>query len=172
VLAWLGICFAGLASVLGIVQNLLFAGLSRGWYGYAELRSSTVAPDTTGSAPGYSLLHARILFALFLVMPLLGLIASVGLLQRRNWARLVFMALLTLGIGYDLMSLAALMKAHPALPILTNMPAGFAPDFATIFRIARIVGTLLTLASGTLFAWLLYRLQSHPVRAEFAPAPG
>lgn len=104
-------------------------------------------------------------FGLFFVVSAMSLVASIGLLKRREWGRRLFIALLVLGILWNVATFfgqQALMSAMPAVP----QDAGAPPieDFLGVFRI--VSGTMV-IALTVLLGWLAKRLMSRGIVAEF-----
>lgn len=100
------------------------------------------------------------------------LLASVGLLRRRNWARILFVGLLTLGIAA---MVASLFLRDAMIPDLTAVMARDSTlhqargDLAAAFRAMRTVFAGLALGIAGAFGWLIARFVSPGVRAEFVP---
>lgn len=130
VLAWLLIVGAGLATPLGAVFALL--GLGKGGL-YATLW----------------------VLAASLVFPCL-LAAGIGLLKRRNWARLVVVSALGLLAAVELTGLAGVVSTARSL-------GGGVPGGGAIL----VSYGIWTLAFLALASWLVFRLTTEPVRGEF-----
>jgi len=93
------------------------------------------------------------------------LVASIGLLRRLNWGRLLFIALLVLSIVWQVAGLAlqqAIFSMLPAVP-----PEAGAPPVEQFLHVMRVAGVVLTLAFAVLFGWIIKRLVSPAVVAEF-----
>lgn len=81
--------------------------------------------------------------------------ASIGLLRRKNWARLVFIGLMALGILWNVVG--------PEDP-------DFVQNFSRMFMIMRIATAVLIIGLTVLFGWIIRKLSSPAVRAEFSKA--
>ena len=167
-LAWTFIVLAGLTTLIAVVQNLMigmmfpapeqFEGAMRQSHG-----SQAVPPFVI-----FMFRHFRLLFASFLAVSALMLVASVGLLKRRNWARLVFIGLLVLGVVWNV---AGAFLPYFVLPSFPQPPATAPPELQANFKVMTniVMGitVVVALVFAGLFAWLARRLMSAEVRREF-----
>ena len=109
-------------------------------------------------AAAFAIRHLRQLIEAFLLLWLIALVASIGLLKRRNWARLVFIGLMALGIIWNL--------ASPILQLIVLR--GIPGQFELMRSIIQIISVIYALAFCLLFGWIIVRLMSAKVRSEFA----
>jgi hypothetical protein len=166
VLAWLSIVIAGAATFMSMMQAAVFWFLFRdrpsmpnhGWPGQDQL---PVVLQFLFS-------HPEIFFVVFWSLSLLTLIASIGLLRRKNWARLYFIALLILGIVWEI---GGLWVQHQMLAVapsyMKDAPVDFPKAFEAFEMVISIGSIVFAIAVTVLCAWLLKRLLSRAVRAEF-----
>jgi uncharacterized membrane protein len=112
--------------------------------------------------------HPEVFLATFWSLTVLTFVAAIGLLWRKNWARLYFIVVFALGI---LWNLGSLWLQHQVLSVasttMRNAPPEFARQaeiFATVFSIGSVV---IAIGIAVLFGWLIKRLLSRAVRAEF-----
>jgi hypothetical protein len=83
--------------------------------------------------------------AVIVTIPLPTFVASLGLLRRKNWARVMFIGTM----GYAVLALAAVIVLMSALQTLT-------------------AGTLVPrLAPAVAFGWIAWKLRSPPIVEEF-----
>ncbi len=162
-LAWLFIVPAGFMTFTSLVQMVVAFGMFSG----GELR------ELMGYLPGASMpgpfkmltSHMHIFFVASLVVPALALAASVGLLKRKNWARIVFIVVLCLGIGWNVLGIILFFTVFP---LVRELVGGEVPDaFETIFHAVQVSVLLLTVATAVLFGWIIRKLVSPAIRAEF-----
>lgn len=170
VLAYLAIVLSGFAMVVALLQNRMVTMAP-----YAEAMDRALQDSTfvTVAPPAW-----RFLFAHFRTLTLLGLAAgattfvtSIGLLRRRNWARTVFVLLLVAGIAcaVGLLFLQDAMMPDVTAAIArdsTLQQAG--NDFASVARAMRLFMLGVTVGVVCLLGWLIARLLSPGIRAEFA----
>ena len=109
----------------------------------------------------------RLALRAFLVACSLTLVASVGLLLRRNWARLLLVALLVVGIIVNVVG--AFLMVLFFKDVTQRVPAGLAPpgDFLVFAVISGAVNVLFVFGFLALFGWIAKRLLSPQVRREF-----
>lgn len=88
--------------------------------------------------------------------------------MRKNWARLMFIGVMVLGIAWDIFGFALQFQM---LGTLTEMhhgaPAEFRNEMRTVAIVMGVFGAVLGLAFITLFGWLIKRFMSASVRQEF-----
>lgn len=98
----------------------------------------------------------------------LTLTASIGLLLRRNWARLLFVGLLVLGIIASVVGVFLMVFFFTG--VTQAMPAGVAPPrrFQAFAVIAGAMNVLFVFGFLALFGWIAKRLLSPEIRREFA----
>ena len=163
-LAWIFIILAGFATCTGILQNIMI------WTVFPKEQMSQ-AMQQAGNAPHvppvlqFMFSHFDLFFLFFLIVSAASLVCAIGLLKRKNWARLAFIALMGLGIAWNVGGLAVQFTMLEQLPELAgqNMP----PEFTTMMRIMKVFSLAMVLAFCALFVWLIRKLLSAPIRAEF-----
>jgi hypothetical protein len=115
--------------------------------------------------------------AALLLFFVLGLVAGVGLLRRRNWARVLLQGLLVLGAAASLgvLGLQAWLGWHLTL-LPAPAPGGL--DAAALRNLDWMRGMLraaldfFALGFAATCGWLIHHLNSRTVRAEFSPGRG
>ena len=106
---------------------------------------------------------------LFLMMALLlalvQLVASIGLLKRKNWGRILFIIMMVLAILYNLGStiISFIVMGQFKFPQEAEIP----PQFENMMLAGMIMGALFTLAFCALFAAIIWKLSTPKIRAEF-----
>ena len=165
VLAWLGIILFGFSTLIGSVQTLMLQTAFRNT-GLDRMMADSLATAPIPSGPKFLLGHFQMFFALIFACSVVGLVAFIGLLKRHNWARLTVVTLLGFGIAWNLFALALEQELFSAIPFTPPEGAGF-PDMVGMFRIMRIFTAVMSLGFSALFGWLIARLLSKPIRAEF-----
>jgi len=154
VIAWLFIVGSGLATLFSVMQNIVFLMIMK--EEYAQLA------DSKPNEIPFFLENLQLDLLAFLLVSLTLFFSSIGLLKRKSWARLVFIVLLLLGIvaiiGH-LISQAMFLSTTPETPQEQE-----AKEFLIIiyWYIA-----LIEIGMAGLFAWIIKRLLSEPVKQEF-----
>jgi hypothetical protein len=166
-LAWVFIALAGFATLIAILQNIMLALM----FPAEELRATIKESESAQPMPAmarFMFENFRYLFAGFLVFSAGTLVAAIGLLKRKNWARLIFIAIMALGIVWNLASLAMPFMMTSMFP---EMPAHPQPDFQDNFRLMWniMLGFMVVigLAVTALLAWIIKRLVSSDIKQEF-----
>src|SRR5690242_17763652 len=94
VVAWIFIVISGFGTVIAILQNVMVQTVFRD-SGMAQAMQTP--PPGTPPLSAFMAMHLPWVFFAFLLISTFTLISSVGLLKRRNWARLSFVGLMVLG---------------------------------------------------------------------------
>jgi len=165
VLAWIFIVLSAFCTVMAILQNVMVALV----FNRSEVRQAMQVSQAHGAPPFAEFMfgHMQWFFLGFLLFSALLLVTSIGLLKRWNWARLVFIAFMVLsivwsigGIGLQAVMLSSMQDDVSAMP---QAPVDF-----RVFQIVTVsMSALFALAFSVLYAWIIRRLASAPVIAEF-----
>jgi hypothetical protein len=92
----------------------------------------------------------------------LTLASSIGLLKRKNWARLIFVGLMALGIVWNLGGIVL------QFAMFASMQNGFGHPGMEVFFIAMsAVSILFAFGFSGIFGWIAKRLLSPAIAAEF-----
>ncbi len=165
VLAWLFIVGAGMATSISLLQALVFA------FFFAGDRSPSMPPASLQQMPPVARLlleYPYFFFMLFWTLAVATLVAAVGLLRRKNWARVVFIGLMVLGVLWNLIGLWFQYEMFAAIPkIPDNAPPDFVDNFESMANVLWFASAVFAFAFAALFAWIAKRLMSSAVRAEF-----
>jgi hypothetical protein len=168
VLAWIFIALSGFSTVISILQNILISYVMP----MAQMQSAVDEAEARGPFPpgaAFMIGHMRLLFGAFLVLSAITLMVSIGLLKRWNWARLVFICLMVLGIVWNIAGVFLQRLMFSAMP---PMPDDAPPEaramFETMMPMMQVVSAIFALAFCALFGWIIWRLMSADIRREFA----
>lgn len=168
VVAIVFIALAGFATLIALLQNLMFQLL----FEPMLQRQMATQPLPAGLPPAAAWVFGHMIwfFRAFLLLSAITLAAAIGLLRRHDWARRLFIALLALGIACQLPGIGLQWwwvgsVQHLMLP--PNAPAHFADDMRGFMLAMRIFSALFAIVLCVLFGWIIRRLCSAPVRAEF-----
>ena len=128
------------------------------------------------SSTRFMFAHFQSMLLLFLVLCVITLLASIGLLRRRNWARLLFIGLLGLGIVYNIASLVLQQSMMSSFTTGFPLDSAFRADsafqpmsqqFGQMMAGMRVAMTIFAIGFAALFAWIIAKLASRPIREEF-----
>jgi len=170
VVAWIFIALSGFTTLISILQNIMIGILFRA----PDHAFPTVDPATGKEFPWifrFMFEHFQLFFLAFFVVSALTLAASIGLLRRKNWARLLFIALMGLGIAWNV---AGVLMLFPMFSFFNEVAdsakqPGFADQFGLAWKVMAGVNLLFVAAFVWLFGWIIKRLASERIRREFAP---
>ena len=167
VLAWILIVLSGLSSLMLVFQNIWMHTL------LADPEMQAIFNDMPQEMSGQPMMrfmfrHMAAIAAVSLLACLALLTCAIGLLRRRNWGRLGIIGLLALGIAYQLLSMAWVWFMWRDMGAVGFEPA----QFQELMRGMQLISGFVTLVICALFAWLIYKLRTPAVRAEFVPLPG
>jgi hypothetical protein len=166
VLAWILIVFAGFATFISLFQAAMIT------FAFPEAKFWTDAGPVRGleNVPPivrFMAANVALFFVAGWILFLATFISALALLRRKNWARLYFVVLMSLGIVWNI---AGLWLQFSVLSSFSP-PVGAPPEFGRNFEVIRIVmgiaNTVFALAVAVLFAWIIKRLLSPSIRAEF-----
>jgi hypothetical protein len=162
VLAWIFIVLSGFTTPIAALQNIMMFVLFRPEAQKAAVAGSAGAPMPPGVSFAFE--HIHLFFLAFLVLSALTLVASIGLLKRRNWARLVFVGLMTVGIVYQVAGVAFQWA------FLSDAPSAGqdSPEFRMMWQLMGVVTVVFAVVLCGLCGWIMYRLVSQGIRREFS----
>jgi hypothetical protein len=116
--------------------------------------------------------HFQLFFVAFFLALAFMLISSIGLLKRRNWARLCFIGLMALAIVWQLAGLGFQFSMFSSMHEQFSAAATQgAPDMAPFFIAIAVFSVIFALGFSFIFGWIIKKLISAPIAAEFAGEP-
>jgi hypothetical protein len=163
-LAWVFIVLTGFASLIAVVQSFMLYFV----FPLDEMRAQmSEAASEMPPAAVFMLAHFELLFSAFLVVSLAALVVSIGLLRRKNWARLAFIGLMVLGVVWNIAGLALQQTFMSQMPVPRGTPAEFQESFGSMMRVMSVFSVVFALAVSSVFGWIAWRLRSPGIVAEF-----
>ena len=164
VVAWVFITFAGFATFISLLQAFMF------FFVFPASQLRITHTDLEGMPSAFQFLWGNI--QLFLIafwsLSALTLVSAIGLLHRKNWARLVFVVLMVFGIVWNLGGIwlqQQVLSGFSKLP--PNAPPHMASGFGTMTTAMTIAMSVFAIVISLVFAWIVKRLVSRSVKAEF-----
>lgn len=167
VLGWSFTVLAALSVFFGLIQLLLVVILVDQEALRAGMRTEHSA-DELPALIRFTFAHLRSLTAVFLVLSVLLLAASVGLLQRRNWARWLFIGFMVLAVVSHLAPLAGgagLVEWTAGL--LAGAPGEMSESMQGFVHATWLVFAVLSVLLAAVFVWIIRKLMTPPVSDEF-----
>ena len=139
VVGWVFIVVSALGIIVAAIENVLVRALGP----LVGHLAHAIPPSKASWFTVLVMSHLKIYYAVLLVICVITLVLSIGLVKRRNWARLAFVGLMVLGVLWNI----------PAIfvTLVTNKAYIFFPVVLIL-----------------LFGWLGMRLASSKATAEFA----
>jgi hypothetical protein len=169
VVAWTFIAITGFASFIAVLQALMFVFVFP-----ADLFAPPESAKGLEEMPAFfrfMFQHVKWFFVFFWTLSIVTLLCAIGLLRRKNWARLAFVAIMVLGIVWNLSSIwiqEQMMSSFPKPPPVQDPRAAeFHAGFETMMTIMRFAMAAFAIAISVLFAWIIKRLVSRSVKTEF-----
>lgn len=166
ILAWIFIVLGGFSSVISLLQNIMF----NLFFPLSEMQGQAKASSELPWIVRLIFANIQLYFGGFFAVSVVTLIASVGLLRRRNWARLTFIGLIVLGIFWNVGSLLVqqLMFQSISFPSpRTDALHEFSRNVEAMATVLQIFSVVMAVALSALFGWIIWRLASKPIAAEF-----
>jgi hypothetical protein len=164
--AWIFISICGFATLVSVLQNVML----NTFFPLDQMEKAATAPGDPDMPAFFRFMmgNVRLFFASFLVLSAAMLGAAVGLLKRKNWGRLLFIFILSLGIIWNIGCMALQFFIMQDFPRQVGAPPEIASDFKTMRSVMMIFSALIAIGFSTLFGWIIKRLASVEVRREFS----
>jgi hypothetical protein len=165
-LAWVFIVLSGFATLISILQNVMIYTL----FPVDQMHSALVQAQGQQNMPASSIFileHIRLLFTAFFVFTLGTLIISIGLLHRHNWARILFVTLLSVGVAWNIGGLFLQWFFIRSMPLPPQAPGEFQAQFQTMMSVMMIFSVIMAVGMSALFGWIIKRLISPAIKTEF-----
>lgn len=166
-LAWVFIVLAGFATLIAIMQNLMVTLM----FPVAEMQAAADQAQHDERIPWFAafmLQNIRFVFLAFLVLSAGTLASAIGLLKRRNWARLAFVGLMAFGVLWNIAGGVLTIAFFSSIPPVPPSATGQATDFASMMTIMIAFNLAFAVALSVLFGWIIKRLTSDEIRREFS----
>ena len=164
IVAWIFIILTGFATLISVLQNIML----HVFFAIPEMNMAMSMP--LAGEPAFATFlksQMRLFAALLLVYTAITLASSIGLLLRKNWARLIFISMLALNIVWCGVGIILQIAMLPSMQdSFASAPS--APDMSIPLITVTITSTLFVLCFAALYAWLAKRLLSPAIVAEFA----
>src|SRR5512140_685495 len=166
VLAWIFIVLGGMATLMSLLQNIMVALLFRP---EMMMEAAKDLPKDEGPAAlaSFMIMNFRLFFLLFLVLSALTLASAIGLLLRRNWGRMLFVALMVIGMAWNIVALGLMFLFFGAMADLPSRGGADAQAFQVFFLFGAAINVLFVVGFTVLFGWIVKRLLSPDIRREF-----
>jgi len=165
--AWVFIILSGLATLVSILQNIMvytFFPIDQVQASLAPAREHQQQQMPAGAL--FMLEHIRTFITSILVISASTFVASIGLLRRYNWARVLFIVLLALGIAWNIGGLFLQWSSIHSMP-QPQTPTAAQAQFKVMTTLVMFFTVVTAIGMSVLFGWLIRRFISPAVREEF-----
>jgi len=168
VVAWIYIALEGVTAFILVLQSVVIS-----FFPFEQMQQVALSQGRIPMPSFFAWIfgHLRMLLALSLLIALIKLIAAVGLLRRRNWARLLFIGILAFSIAWSVAAIVLqqfAMSALVTIPVPRNAPESFHEVMEGMMLGIRAVSAVFAVGFAVLFAWMIRKLLSPAIAAEFA----
>lgn len=165
VLAWIFIVLGGFATFISILQNIMIRVMFRKEEMAQAMKQAENAKEIPAVA-NFMFNHVDLFFLFFLVVAAASVVSAIALLKRKNWARIAFIVLMSLGIVWNLGGLAMQFTMFSSMPEVAGK--GAPPGFETMMHVMQIASVIMVIALSSLFGWIIKKLTSEPIKSEFS----
>ncbi len=165
VLAWIFIILGGFATFMSILQNIMIQTM----FPKEQMAQAMQQAEKTDQMPAFANFifgHFDLFFLFFLLVSATSLVSAIALLKRKNWSRIVFIVLMSLGIVWNVGGLVLQFTMFSSMPEMASK--GAPPEFENMMLIMKIASVIMVVVISTLFGWVIKKLISAPIKAEFA----
>jgi hypothetical protein len=160
VVAWIFIVGSGFTTLISLMQNIMVHLMFKG-DGFSEVPQNVPGPSA------FMLENFQFFFLAFFLVSCAVLASSIGLLLRKNWARIIFIIMLSLGVLWSLAGIAFQAVFFSTMPDMAQ-DSQFA-DFQIMRNIMMWFTAIISITIVALFIWIIKTLLSTPIRKEFKP---
>lgn len=164
VVACIFLVLAGFGTLVGIMQGVMLLLMRE------ELAAVVHTPVPSDMPEVFRWMFRAMpaMFAAMLLANVATFASAIGLLQRRNWGRVAFIAMMALGIAWNIAAVVlnigltkAMMEQLPAITMAGE------PDLRAVFVVGMVAGSAVSVAIAVLFGWIIRRLCAPAIVAEF-----
>lgn len=170
VLAWISIVLALFGLIYGLVQTVMGLVLPADFY-LRMLNPYGGEPPTLPPLMHWIYTNTLLMGLSMLVLSAIFLWVSWGVLKRREWGRKGFIAVLVIGTLWQFACIFALPQFIEGMLAIQGgaLPQGqsLPPEFEGFMTAAMLMGGLVALVFAGLHVWIIWKLCTSTVRAEF-----
>jgi hypothetical protein len=160
VFAWIMIFFNGFGVLISLLQNVMMIY----FYQFDEFKKIFSSTDSLPEGvPTFLFSNIRIIIPVIGVLLVFAFVSSIGLLNRKEWARKAYLFLLGFGILYFITGTIYNFVFTRSVFKAMEMP----PELSSISALFLVIGILFSLGFFFLLGWLYYRLSRQDLKEEF-----
>ena len=163
VTAWIFIALSGLAVLISILQNIIFAFIASN----SEFQQAFEQQENVPEFMRFFLDNIQLILFVSLLLIILLLASSIGLLVRKNWARKTFIVYMFILGVYMIVGSALqqywMAEMMPAFDDQNAPPQGF----QDIFEAMQYIILIFNVGLGVVFCWIGWKLMKPAIKEEF-----
>lgn len=163
VVAWIFISLSGFATLIAILQNIIIQTV----FTQPEVHQA-IQNQPPGIPPFAAFMFNHMTFfpLFFLIVTSITLIVSIGLLMRKNWARLCFIGIMFFAILWNLVGLVMQVFMFHFMKEQFATGPGM-PDMSIVLVAVTVISVIFTIGFSILFGWIARTLMSRKIVVEF-----
>jgi hypothetical protein len=168
VLAWIFIVMAGFVTLISVLQNIMIFLV----FPVDQMKETLNDSQTQEQIPFFARFmfsNIRLFFFGFFAISATTLVSAIGLLKRKNWGRIVFLAVMGIGICWNIFSLVIQNMMFSSMPVFPHEEID--SQFSTMMIVMKIITFIFAVGISYLFGWIIYKLCSAKIKAEFIISP-
>lgn len=166
VIGWIFAVMSGMMMFGAIMQVIMFAVMPM-----EKFQQAFELSDSQFEMPfifRFMFKHMMLIAFASLVAGAAALIASVGLIKRMNWARILFIVLMAMAIAWTIGGqIYNQFFISSMVPTVAPSHSEFSTMFGTTILVIRIMNVIFSLAFCCLHGWIIFKLCSPAIKAEF-----
>jgi hypothetical protein len=166
VLAWIFIIFGGLTTFISILQNIMIHKM----FPKEEMTQAAQQASQNENFPAFAEFmfnHFDLFIFLILVLSATNFISAIALLKRKNWARIFFIFLMSVGIIWNIFGLILNFTMFNSMPEMAGSSAP-PPEFQEMMQIMKYATVVMAVGISALFGFVIKKLCSTTIKEEFA----
>ncbi len=166
VLAWVFIVLGSFATFISILQNIMIYWI----FPKKEMLQAMERADKTKHFSVFTefmFSHIDMIVLFILLFSATSVVSAIALLKRKNWARIFFTVLMSVGIVWNVISIIIQFTFSSSMP---EMSGGHAPppEFQNIMQIMKIASVIMVVGISALLGFVIKKLCSDSIKKEFA----
>jgi hypothetical protein len=165
VVAWIFIVLAGFTTLISVLQNIMVHTVFPADQMQEAMNAAKAQQPPMPPVFAFLFGNFKLFFAAFLILSVAMLTSSIGLLRRKNWGRIMFIALMAFGIAW---SVVGLVLQYFMIGAMTEIQPAGAPEFRSFANVMLIFSSVIAIGIAVLFGWIIKRLVSPAIKQEFA----
>jgi len=163
VFAWISIVFSGFGILIGIMQNVMMQSMMKD----ANFEQALNQNENLPPLMKFMFENFELLVMVSLLITIVLFIASIGLLKRKNWARLFFIVFLMVGIIWTVVMGVMQFSFMDSMMTASTSSQNLPSDFQNMQNTMQIVMGIMIVAIVALYTYLIKRLSSDEIKKEF-----